>query len=193
MKWLAQFIMRGYSQAALVAAVTALLALLIPLFGLISAASIGLMTLRGGYRQGLAVMLAATLGAGFFAMLVLGSPWLAVGILSVLWLPVWMLASLLRFSRSMTLTVQFAAMLGIVLIWVFHAQVADPVTYWLALLEPMRQTLITDGVVQAETSQLIFHAMAQWMTGSFVAALLFQLLMSLFIARWLQAILYNPG
>ena len=193
MKFLATFIMRGYSQAALVAAVAALLSLLMPLLGPISAAAVGLVTLRNGMRQGLLVSALATLGAGGLAALALGSPWPALGILAVFWLPVWILAAVLRVSRSLAITVQFAAMLGLALVLVFHALVGDPAAYWLQLLEPLRQTLVADGLVEADASQALFGELANWMTGSFAAALVFQLLAGLSIARWWQAALYNPG
>ena len=48
MKALAGFIMRGHSQAALVATTAALLSLLMPLFGPLSAAAVVLVILRIG-------------------------------------------------------------------------------------------------------------------------------------------------
>lgn len=193
MKPLANFIMRGYSQAALVAAVAALLSLLMPLLGPVSAAAIGLVTLRNGIAQGLLVTGLATLGAAVLATLALGSPWPALGILAVFWVPSWILATVLRSSRSFVMTVQFAVIFGLALVLVFHALIGDPVAYWQALLEPFRQTLVTDGILQADVSQALFRDLAKWMTGSFAAALVFQLLASLFIARWWQASLFNPG
>ncbi len=193
MKPLAHFIMRGYSQAALVAAVAALLSLLVPLLGPISAAAVGLVTLRNGARQGLLVGGLATLGTSVLATLALGSPWPALGVLAVFWIPIWILAVMLRSSRSLVMTVQFAVILGLALVLGFHLLVGDPVAYWLQLLEPLRQTLITDGIVQPDASQALFGELAKWMTGSFAAALIFQILAGLFVARWWQAALYHPG
>lgn len=193
MKPLATFIMRGYSQAALVAAVAALLSLLFPLFGLVSSASVGLVTLRKGAAEGAFLTLLATLGAGVFSLLALGSVWPALGILVVFWLPVLGLAAVLRGTRSLDLTLQLAGLVGLVLVATVYLLLGDPVAYWQQLLEPMRQTLTDDGVVQSASGQALFAEIAKWMTGAFGAALLLQLLVSLFIARGWQAALYNPG
>lgn len=193
MKPLANFIMRGSSQAALVAAAAALLSLLVPLLGVIGAAAVGLTTLRNGGRQGLMTCALATLGASGLATLTLGSPWPALGILAVLWIPIWLLAMVLRTARSLAMTVQFAVALGLLLVLAIHAFVGDPVAYWRQLLEPLRQTLVTDGLVQADLSQTVFAELATWMTGSLAAALVLQTLASLFVARGWQAALYNPG
>ncbi|TCT20577.1 DUF2232 domain-containing protein [Thiobaca trueperi] len=193
MKALAGFIMRGHSQAALVATAAALLSLLMPLFGPVGAAAVGLVTLRNGARQGLTTIALALLGAGILSALALGSPWLALGILLVFWAPIWTLAVVLRASRSLALTIQLAGMLGLILVLALHVSVGDPVAYWSQLLDPLRQTLLTDGLMQAEAGQALFDEVARRMTGLFAAALVFQLLMSLFIARWWQAALYHPG
>lgn len=190
---LARFIMRGHAQAALIAATTALLSLLMPLFGLISAATIGLITLRQGWRAGLFASTAATLGTAGLSLVVLGTPTAGLGILIVLWVPLWFFAGILRVTRSLTLTFQLGAVSGMALVSVFRFFVADPSAYWQQLLEPVRQTLITDGLLTAEFSLRIVQDAAQWMTGSFAAALVLQTLISLIIARSWQAALYNPG
>lgn len=193
MKPLATFIMRGYSQAALVAAVSALLSLLFPLFGLISSASVGLVTLRRGGAAGALLTLFATLAVGVFALLALGSAWPAVGILVVFWIPVLGLAVVLRRTRSLDLALQVAGLAGLVLVLTLHLALGDPAVYWQQVLEPMRQALTDDGLVQSASGQALFAEIARWMTGAFGAALLLQLLVSLFIARGWQAALYNPG
>jgi hypothetical protein len=53
--------------------------------------------------------------------------------------------------------------------------------------------LVKDGVVAEQASAAVFAELAGWMTGAFAAALVAQLLFGLFIARWWQALLYNPG
>jgi hypothetical protein len=193
MKPLADFIMRSDSRAVLVTAVAALLSLLIPFMGLISAAAVGLVTLRNGTRRGLLVSGLATLVTSLFAILAWGSPWPVLAILAVFWVPVWILASVLRSSRSLIMAVQLAAMFGLMLVLTFHVIVGDPVDYWRQLLEPLRQNLVTDGILEADVSLAVFSRLSHWMTGSFSAAFVFQLLVSLFIARWWQAALYNPG
>ena len=193
MKGLATFVMRGPSQAALVAAVMALLSVLAPPLALLSAAAIGLVSLREGTLRGLLVGTIATLGLGALAWLSLGSPWAAAGVLVMLWMPTLGLAAVLRSTRSLALAVQLAGVLGILVLLLVHAFVADPAAGWLQVLEPFREALVKDGLVAEGDSAAVFMALSRWMTGAFAAALVFQWLLGLFIARWWQAVLYNPG
>jgi hypothetical protein len=193
MKPLANFVMRGYSPATLVTTVTGLLSLLIPFIGVISSAVVGLVTLRQGARSGTLLLGASTLASGLIAWLALGNPWVGLGILAVLWVPIWGLASILRATRSLSLTVQLAALGGLVVVLVVHLSLGDPARYWRELIEPLHQSLLNDGLIKPETSQVLFARLAQWMTGAFAAALVLQYLVSLFVARAWQAQLYNPG
>jgi hypothetical protein len=193
MKAIATFVMRGPSQAALVAAVMALLSILVPPLGLISAASVGLATLRNGPAYGLIVSGVATVGMGALAWLALGSPLPVVGVLLLLWVPVLALSVVLRSTRSLGLAAQVAGGLGILIILIAHVTMDDPAATWLGILEPFREALVKDGVVTEQASAAVFAELAGWMTGAFAAALVAQLLLGLFIARWWQALLYNPG
>ncbi len=193
MKPLATFVMRGYSQATLVACASALLSLLIPFIGLISSGVVALFTLRRGPREGLLLVALSTLAAGAISLLALGSPWVALGVLVVLWVPIWGLAAILRATRALGFTAQLAALGGLVMVLTIHLLVGEPSVYWQQLLEPVRQTLITDGLIEADASKVLFGELSKWMTGAFAAALVFQYLISLFIARQWQAQLYNPG
>lgn len=193
MKGLATFIMRGYPQGTLVAAATALLSLLLPLFGLVSGGVIALFTLRLGVREGALLAGLSTLGVGLLGAFALGTPWPALGTLLILWLPVWGLAALLRVSRSLSLTVAAIGLLGVLVVLVVHTTVEDVSVGWLELLAPVQDLLVRDGVVGPEAADVLFAAIAPWMTGTFAAALVLQCLLGLFIGRWWQALLYNPG
>ncbi|MBK1719001.1 hypothetical protein [Thiocystis violacea] len=193
MKLLANFVMRGYSQATLVTTVAGLLSLLLPFIGILSSAAVGLVTLRKGQREGLLLLIFATLAASLIALLALGNAWVGVGLLVILWVPIWGLANILRSTRSLATTVQLAALGGLVMVLVIHVAVGDPALYWRQLMEPLRLSLVGDGLFDADASEVLFGQLAKWMTGAFAAALVFQYLVSLFIARWWQAHLYNPG
>jgi len=193
MKALASFIMRGYAQASLVAAASVLLSLLAPPFGLASGAVVALVTLRRGMREGALLCLLATLGVGLLGALALGSPWPALGTLLILWLPVWALSGLLRASRSLSLTAAATGLVGALGVLLAHALVQDPAAGWMELMTPLREVLVQDDVVDPAAAESVFEAVAQWMTGAFAAALVLQWLLGLFIGRWWQAQLYNPG
>lgn len=193
MKGLATLIMRGPSQAALVAAVMALLSVLFAPLGLLSAAAVGLVTLRGGPIDGLTVVGIATVGLAALAWLTLGSPVAALGVLAMLWIPILVLAVVLRVTRSLALVVQIVGLLALLVLLVLYMMLDDPAASWIKLLEPFREAIVKEGVVTEADSGPLFAEVARWMTGAFTMALAAQLLLGLFIARWWQALLYNPG
>ena len=190
---LATFIMRGRSQAALVAAVFAVLSLLFPLAGMLSSATVALVTLRLGPVEGLIVGAFAGLASGLFAFAALGSPAPALGFALALWLPVWALAMVLRNTRSQPLAVSLASLMGLLIVVGLRIGVGDPTLYWTELMEPIRQGLIEGGLTTEAGSQVLIAEVARWMTGAFAAAFYFQALLALFLGRWWQALLYNPG
>ena len=193
MKSLAAYIMRGPVQATLVAWSTGLLSLMIPFVGLLSSATLGLVTLRNGVVAGLRVGALAGLGCLIMSVTVLGSPWPALVIVLVLWLPVWVLAAVLRHTRSLALTIQLAGLAGVVAILMVHALASDLTGYWLRLLGPFQAVLMESGGVDGPTLQKVFAELAPWMTGAFALGLMLQTLLGLVMGRWWQGQLYNPG
>jgi hypothetical protein len=190
---LAGYAMRGRSQAALVAAGSAVLSLILPLVAVISAAVLALVTLRQGGREGLIVAGIAGLGSGALAWLALGTPWPGLGFLIVLWVPLWALALVLRATRNLALTVQCAAFSGLLILLGLHLATDDPVAYWVGILEPLRAGLVEGGVIAEAASRDLVEGLSKWMTGAFAASLYVQFLLALLLGRWWQAVLYNPG
>lgn len=193
MQSLASFTMRGRSQAALVMTVSAMLSLLLPLIWLLSSAAMAVVTLRKGANEGLIVGVLAGLSSGLLAFAALGGPLPAVGFVLGLWLPAWVLAVVLRRTRSLALTVQLAALFGLVIVVIIRLQAEDPTAYWVELLEPLRRVLVEGRLLEATGSEQLVVRVARWMTGAFAATFYFLLLLALFIGRWWQALLYNPG
>lgn len=193
MQALASFIMRGRSQAALVAASFAVLSLIVPLVGLVSSAAVALVTLRQGPAEGLLVGAFAGLASGLLAFLALGSPLPAIGFAIALWLPVWVLGAVLRYTRSLAITVQVAAGTGLLILLAVRLLVADPALFWAELLEPVREGLVEGKVIDPAGSEAVVAEVARWMTGALAATFYFQMILALMLGRWWQALLYNPG
>lgn len=146
MQALASYIMRGRSQATLVAVAAAVFSLMMPLAGLISSATVALVTLRHGVREGLVIGLLAGVVSGLIAFAALGSPVPALGFAMALWLPVWSIAAVLRYSRSLGLASQLSVLIGLIILVGVHLQTSDPAVYWAELLEPVRVNLVDGGV-----------------------------------------------
>ncbi|SCZ49777.1 DUF2232 domain-containing protein [Thiohalomonas denitrificans] len=191
MKLLAAYIMRGRMQAILVTAVAALLSLLLPPFSYFSGAALGLVTLRTGPRSGLTVFAGALLAVGLLAAVILQQPLIAAGFAIVLWLPVLALATVLQQTVSLSRTVALSGLFGVLLVLGAYFVLEDPAGWW---METYRQLLAQAGT-QAPGPEMepVLREVAGIMTGAVAAALTLSIVGALFIARWWQALLYNPG
>ncbi len=187
---LARLIMRGLMPATMVVTVAAFLAMILPPFSIISAAAIALVTLRLGAGAGFKVMLSAALAALVLAWAIWQLPLIAGSFALFIWLPALLTAWLLRFSRQLSLTVEIVVAIGMTGVALFFLWTTDATRFWQdilnAMLAPMIESLGNDP---SETIQI----MARYMTGLIFAGSVFSVLLALFLARWWQAALYNPG
>ena len=193
MRILASFVMQGRMQATMVATVLAMLSLLLPPVTLLSAAVVALVTLRRGLWEGALLIALSTLASGLLSLLVFGAALPVVGFVLLMWLPVWMLGAVLYATRSLGLTLQMALLLGLVVIGAQYAQGGDPVASWREVLEPFTRSLVEAGILVESAREGLLQMMSNWMPGLIAAGFLLQGMSSLLLARWWQAMLYNPG
>ena len=199
MKALAGFIVRGRSQAILVASLGGIVAFLLPPFSsfahYLGAAVVALVTLYVGVMQGLVVLAAATAVAVLFYQLAGLLPASAVAItVLLLWLPGWVISAVLRSTVSLAAAMLAGAGLGILLLLVVYGIHGDPGPWWLERMQMLLAELQEAGVLQAEqplTDEL--QALSRLMTGVVLASLLLGAICSVILARWWQALLVNPG
>jgi len=188
---LAGFIIRGRTQAVMVAAVCTVLSVLLAPLSYVGAAVIGLVALRKGAFEGLVVMAGASLAAGVLTLLVLGTAIPALALVVILWLPLWLLALLLRQTASQGLALAVAGLLGLAGIAAVHLAVDSPADWWREALEKMLVPAFEQQGVALDTANL--EAAARIMTGLVVAVTVLGMMLSLFLARWWQGVLYRPG
>lgn len=199
MKSLAAFVMRGRSPAALVAAAAAVLFWLFPPFLIVSGAVVALATLRRGPAEGALVVALAGLGAAGLTWLVLGAPWPMLVVLLACWLPLWLLALVLRATVSLSRTLQAAALLGLLGVAGFYLALGDPAIWWGGILARWRQDLAAlapgQGTDQATLAAVLdlLESWAPFLPGQAASAALLFVLLGLFLGRWWQALLFNPG
>lgn len=186
--------MRGRMQAMLVAAVTALLSLFLPPLNYISSAVVGLVTLRKGWSEGLIVIVGAGIATALFAGLTVVSPLRADMVAASVWLPVWLLSLILRYTVSLSITVGSAGLIGALIVVGVYLSLSDPAQMWrevigriIALAKQQNEAAVADNLGQ------IMMNTAPQMTGILIAALVVGLTLSLLLARWWQALLFNPG
>jgi hypothetical protein len=196
MRALANYIMPGPTQALLVTAAFALISL-IPILGVVSVlsgAAVALVTLRHGARQGLQVLVGASLITSLFMYFMMGT--MALGLLFVLflWLPLWALALLLRRTVSWSITLDAAVALGVLAVVVVYIATGDPVQWWQQVLRVVFDTMAAQNAgVELDLLREQLPKVAEWMTGVLAGALVLGLIVSMMLARWWQSLLYNPG
>ncbi len=192
MRFLADFVMRGRFQATAMVGFLGILSWLLPPVSLVSLALLGLVTLRQGGRAGAEVAILATLGLALVALT--GDLWKpALGVVLLGWLPIWLLGLWLRTGGSLGLAVH-GTLLMTVGLWLGFLIWTGGETTWLAeQLEPLRQALVTSERLGEEDSRWVVGQMLLWLPGMMAGAFFLQLTLSLFLARSLQALLYNPG
>ena len=110
------------------------LTLVLPFAQIFSGAAIVMLVLYGGARTAALQGLIAIAVLAALSLLTGGSlPEILVNGLFA-WLPVFLLAWLLRRSRSLTLTLQVSAIAAMAVTLGFYIVVADPTAYWMAVL-----------------------------------------------------------
>jgi len=194
MTFLAAYIMRGRVQAMMVASSLALLSLLLPPVSIVSSAAVALVTLRRGGNEGLYVLICACLSAALLGFFLFGSFQFALLYGLVLWLPVWLISIVLREGKHLSIAVQIAVLLGVAGVICFYLYANDPAAVWQAVLNEMIKPMVSSGSdVQVEDVQRSVQMFSHYMTGGMAAGTVYGLLFSLFLARWWQSALYNPG
>lgn len=195
MIFLARFILKGPSQAALVAAAMAILGIMLAPAVWVSAAAIALVTLVKDYRQGLMVMVFATAGSMLFAMLLFSSPLVVLYFVLMAWLPAWMAATVLKNTVSLAASLQLVtalSLLAIVVLYVFFPGFGE---IWRQPLDTLVQQLAQQyqGELSLQDLQQAEELAIKLIPGLLASSILLGTMMSLFLARWWQAVVMNPG
>jgi len=182
MRAIAEFIMRGRMQATLVVVGSAAL----PLLFWLSAAAGSLVLLRRGMNDALGILVWALLPA--VAWWVLGDPSILLIMVGTL-----LLAQVLRASGSWIRTLLASVVLGVVFALVLGATSGELIE---ALADAIRTALpqfIEQAKVPAEQLAGLQDSLIPTLTGLLASSLQAACVLSLVLARYWQAALYNPG
>lgn len=203
MSFLAAYIMQGRMQAIIVASSLAFLSLILPLVSarvgivssvsvIVSLASIALITLRRGAFEGLYVLVCSSAAASLLGLLLLGNYWIALLYSMMLWLPVWLISIVLREGRHLSLAVEFAVLIGMLGVVGFYLYEAAPSAMW---KQALSQMVLSNAPANAPVDEIqrTLEVLSHYMTGVVAAGTVFGLLFGLFLGRWWQSVLYNPG
>jgi hypothetical protein len=196
MRRLAAFIMRGRVHAVFAACALGLMSWIVPFCSLLAAAAVGLPTLRKGAYEGGAVMLASVAVLGALGGFLIGSLFDGAAFGLLLWVPIWLAAVILRESGKLSTTFGFVSVMGLLVVTMVYWLHPDPSSIWLEGLERFLKPLMDNTPPDFDKEQFwnnLSVLAARYMTGIVSASLVISLILSLMIARWWQAVLFNPG
>lgn len=196
MGFLAAYIMRGRTQAIMVASSLALLSLPLPPASIVSSAAVALVTLRRGASEGAYILLCACLASAVLGALLVGDYQLTLFYSLFLWAPVWVISVILREARHLFLAIEIVVVIAICAVlaaYLYQPDLAEVWKTWLnGLLEPM--IIKANPEVPEEDIQRSLSVFYRFILTGLVAEIyVLGLLAGLFLARWWQATLYNPG
>ena len=182
------FVMRGRVHVITACAVCSVLSLLLFPFNYVSGALIGLATLRNGAVEGALVLAGATVlgGAFMFAAVDTFRPALYLALLS--WAPLWLLAFVLRQTRSQGSALAAGGLILAAAVVVVRLYLGDTAAWWTEVLDEFFSRFVFGG----DWGPFI-DRIAPLMTGVVAAGALLGLAVTLMLARWWHAVLDRPG
>ena len=189
MQALAAFILQGTWQAVMLLVLTALL----PLLNLGGGAALALVTLRKGSQEGLLTLLIATCVLLVVAMALFNSTLPIITLVATFWLPLWILAGVLRYSISLTVTLQAALVLALLCVLGFTFAIGDVTDWGRQLLERLLAPLLQQMRLADAQRNAIEVTLAPLLLGLFIGNALLSALLSLLLGRWWQSLLFYPG
>ncbi|MCL6415649.1 hypothetical protein MIB92_08300 [Aestuariirhabdus sp. Z084] len=185
MRSLAELIMKGRLQACAIALVAAA----VPLFFWLSSAVIALVVLRRGWNAGLEVLIAALIPAGYWALQGNPAALLAISAGAVL-------AAVLRATVSWRQTLLLALVVGAVQALMVQSLMPDSIAELSKQAHEIVATQLTAGGDSAALDDLLDRLQMLLpfvMVGVIAWAYLLFAVASVVLARYWQALLYNPG
>lgn len=181
----------------------------IPVVGIVGVLIAALVTLIKGVAEGALFIIAATLPFIItFAITGTGEPtpplvaWAAVGVAVLSNILTWVFAVMMRRQTSFSLILQIAALLGVLVISIVHLVYPNVADWWGTQLQSYyaqataaiaKGAARTAAVVPNDTQLESINLTKQYATGLMVAAILFNAILQLVVAKWWQAIVFNPG
>ncbi len=185
MRALAELIMKGRLQACAIALVGAA----VPLFFWLSSAVVVLVILRRGWTSGLEVMLVAMLPAGYWALQ--GNPAALLCLIAAA-----VLAGVLRLTVSWLHTLLLALLVGAVQAMMVNSLMPDTIV----ALSELAYDMVAEQLVGVGDSAALGDLLIRLkvllpyiMVGVIAWAYLLFAVASLFLGRYWQSLLYNPG
>jgi hypothetical protein len=195
MTGIAAFIMKGRPQAVFMITLLTVLSWMLSLAGLLAAAGIALPTLRRGSKEGLLIAGMTLPAVAIAGQIIMGDPIEAVAYTAAIWAPTIVIALILRESANLSLTLASALGLSLVTIVAIYGFSDNPSGLWLEQIQAIMKPMMEQGApgIDPALLQRSMELLSRYATGSIAAGSLLTVALSVLLARWWQASLYNPG
>jgi len=195
MRALAAWVMARRSNSLVATSGFAASGVIFPSLLVMSLACVGLVTMRRGAKEGLIIVLACVALFGLVAMLVTQTIRADLIILAVLWLMTWVIAIVYRQMSAAAWMINAAGVIGLLCVAGIYLVIADPAALWLSMLEQHLKPLFVQQQLLPSDAELdkFMMTLAKVLTGGMAALISVVLIVSMLLARWWQAMLYNPG
>jgi hypothetical protein len=190
MRELAHFIMRSRLHAIGIAGLFGALAIVFPPLSLFSGATVGLVTLRHDMKEGLTVAAGAAVLAGLAFLVTMGRADLAFLLLLGVWLPNVLGCWVLRVTQSQAWTLLIVGSFAALFVVSMHILTGDVIAWWKQWAEQTIRQANIEGVTVEQITQEGTLALMNGLVAMFFGI---NLMLTVLLARWWQALLYNPG
>jgi hypothetical protein len=183
-------------QAIMVASAFALLSIILPPVSIVSSGAVALVTLRRGAAEGWYILICACLASALLGVFLMGSYQFPLAYGLILWTPIWLISVVLREGRHLFLAIEivtFVASLVVAGAYVYQPNLA---AFWEIQLDPLLKPALLRSYPDMPAAQItqslsVFYRFV--ITGLVAQIYVFGIVAGLFLGRWWQAILYNPG
>lgn len=192
MRALGSYILTGRLQAVTAISLLTVISLLIPpLSYLLSGIPAGLVILRKGPAYAMQVLLICCLMVVLFVALAGINPQVGFAFVLGIWVPVYFCCSVLRQTQSQGWLVFAAGTIAAAYILILHWFIADVPAWWLQWMELLINNAFPDG--GGEQYQNVLVQAAPAMNAIMAGGIACSLIVTTFISRWWQSVLFNPG
>lgn len=171
MKNFASFTLSGKFPAFTVVFGFLLFALIFPLSAILSGAAIVLITLHAGPKNSLPIAIACIIALALVSTVFIGNAPLGAITAAAQLLPSFILAAIFYSTRSLSLSLQAAALLGALAFVIVSALFPDSYQFWQQSLSTILAPVLETGGYNAEQGVVLISQTAKFMTGLLIASI----------------------
>ena len=171
MKNFASFTLSGKFPAFAVVFGFLLFALIFPLSAILSGAAIVLITLHAGPKNSLPIVIACIIALALVSTVFIGNAPLGATTAAAQLLPSFILATIFYSTRSLSLSLQAAALLGALAFIIVSVLFPNSHQFWQQSLSTILAPVLETGGYTAEQGAVLISQTAKFMTGLLIASI----------------------